>query len=69
MSEWKAVGDPEERGRAGVVGHTAAQKILIRRESGNWEQMYCNLQLYDSPLGRRWGVTSIYKHDFDGSTS
>jgi len=69
LSEWKAVGAPEERGRAGVAGQTAAQKLLIRRgQSGNWEQMYCNLQLFDSPLGRRWSVTSIYKHDFDGST-
>ena len=66
LSEWKAVAAPEERGRAGVVGWTASQKLLLRREHGNWEQAYINLQLCDTPIGRRWLVMSIYKHDFDG---
>jgi len=61
MTEWKVSGAPETRDR----GHTAAQKLLVKRDGFNWEQMYCNMELRGSGQDRRWVVMTIYKHDFD----
>jgi hypothetical protein len=61
LAEWKRSGAPETSNR----GFSAAQKLLVRREGYNWEQMYCNMELRGEGMDRRWVVISIYKHDFD----
>jgi len=59
LAEWKAMGHPESRN----YGKTVAQKMIVRAEGGNWEDMYINMQLADTPdVGKRWIITSIYKH-------
>jgi hypothetical protein len=65
LAEWKISGAPETRDR----GFSAAQKLLVRREGYNWEQMYCNMELRGEGMDRRWVVMSIYKHDFDKGRS
>jgi len=58
LSEWKAMGSPD-------TSHTsrqAAQKLLVRRHGGNWEDLFINLRLVEAPaVGKRWVITSIYK--------
>lgn len=61
LAEWKTSGAPETSDR----GFSAAQKLLVRRDGYNWEQMYCNMELRGEGMDRRWLVMSIYKHDFD----
>jgi len=61
LAEWKPMGAPETSGH----GHAAAQKLLVRRDGANWEQMYLNMELRGTGEKRRWLVMSIYKHDFD----
>jgi hypothetical protein len=59
LAEWKFMGPPENRN----YGRNVAQKMLVRAESGNWEDMYMNLYLADTPgVGKRWIIMSIYKH-------
>jgi len=59
LAEWKLMGPPEVSNYARNV----AQKMLVRAEDGNWEDMYMNLALADTPdVGKRWIILSIYKH-------
>ena len=47
------------------MSRKAAQKLLVRRDGGNWEDLFVNLQLASTRVGeqerKRWLVTSIYK--------
>ena len=65
MYEWKTASEPLERAQAGAAGPCVTQKLLVRREFGNWEQAHVNLELQETTLGKRWAVTSIYRHDHD----
>jgi hypothetical protein len=64
LSEWKCMGSPD----FSDMSRKAAQKLLIRREGANWEDLFINMQLAevatpgDAALPtRRWLITSIYK--------
>ena len=62
VRQWKALGVAEERRwAAGVDGTSVVQKLLLRQEHGNWEEASISLELRDTPAGKRWLVTSIYK--------
>ena len=37
MYEWKTASEPLERAQAGAAGPCVTQKLLVRREFGNWE--------------------------------
>lgn len=63
LSEWKPMGPPEMKDNS----RKAAQKLLVRREGANWEDMFINMALVDmageqGALPRkRWLITSVYK--------
>lgn len=63
MSEWKPMGPPDFSDNS----RKAAQKLLVRRDGSNWEELFINMQLVatggdESVLPtRRWLITSIYK--------
>jgi len=63
LSEWKPMGQPDFSN----MSKMAAQKLLVRREGGNWEELFINMQLAEvgGDQGglprRRWLITSIYK--------
>ena len=59
LGEWKESGGPETSN----YGRSCAQKLLVRRDGSDWEQMYMNMQLCDTPHGKRWIVMTIFKHD------
>ena len=62
LSEWKPMGSPDTSN----MSRNAVQKLLVRREGANWEDLFINMQLAeikgtgDMPT-RRWLITSIYK--------
>ena len=60
LSEWKAVAAPEQLGDRSV-----RQRLLVRRERGNWEEAQVRLELRDVPQGTRWMVASLCKRDHD----
>lgn len=58
LEEWKAMGSPE----MSDMSRKAAQKLLVRREGRNWEDLFINMELVDAAtVGKRWIVTTIYK--------
>jgi len=65
LSEFKCMGQPEFSNMA----RSAAQKLLVRRDGANWEDLFVNMQLAtmdavegEAPMAsRRWIITSIYK--------
>ena len=59
VSESKAMGQPELKHNA----KKAVQKLLVRREGRNWEELFINLVLTEAPppMYKRWLVASIYK--------
>jgi hypothetical protein len=62
LAEWKFMGPPEDPPGGSNYGRKIAQKMLVRAEGGNWEDMYMNLALADTPgVGKRWIIVSIYK--------
>lgn len=67
LSEWRAVAAPLSlHGSAGGdSARRVTQKLLLRGESSSWEEASIDLELQDTPTGRRWLVLSIYKRDHD----
>ena len=61
LEEYKCMGPPELKNSA----RGAAQKLLVRRDGRNWEDLFVNMQLADmgpdAVTPRRWLITSIYK--------
>ena len=59
MHEWKCMGPPDTSNYA----RSAVQKLLVRGERGNWEELFVNMQLADvaEGVGKRWLITTIYK--------
>ena len=68
LSEFKCMGPPE----LSDVSRRAAQKLLVRRDGKNWEDLFINMRLAEmqqnekdpetgAPAPRRWLITSIYK--------
>jgi len=62
LSEWKPMGAPDFSN----MSRSAVQKLLVRREGGNWEDLFINMQLAsldssDAMANRRWLITTIYK--------
>ena len=72
LSDWKTIAAPlglqasgsEERGSAAAQNDLlVTQKVLMRQQRrSHWEEAAINLELRDTPSGRRWLVVSIYKH-------
>lgn len=60
LEEWKCMGTPDMSN----MSRNAAQKLLIRRDGSNWQDLFINLILADSQVGgaanKRWLVTSVY---------
>ena len=59
MHEWKCMGPPDTSNYA----RSAVQKLLVRGERGNWEELFVNMQLADvaEGVGKRWLITTVYK--------
>ena len=49
------------------LSRSAVQKVLVRREGSNWEDLFVNMQLAEIKgdqgelSTRRWLITTIYK--------
>ena len=70
VSEWKPLAPPTVTELTDSEGlRRAAQKLLVRRERGNWEEANMNLELCETPRGQRWLVTSLYKWDHEHGVS
>ena len=69
LNEYKFMGSPD----FSDMSRKAAQKILVRRDGANWEDLMVNMQIVDVQRGggegdapqktRRWLITSIYKQN------
>ncbi|KOO31058.1 hypothetical protein Ctob_012823 [Chrysochromulina tobinii] len=63
LSEWKPMGPPD----LSNLSRSAVQKVLVRREGSNWEDLFVNMQLAEIKgdqgelSTRRWLITTIYK--------
>ena len=58
LSEWKCMGAPDFSNLSKI----AKQKLLVRRDGANWEELFINMELIPSEVvGKRWVITSIYK--------
>ena len=59
MHEWKCMGPPDTSNYA----RSAVQKLLVRGDRGNWEELFVNMQLAEvaEGVGKRWLITTIYK--------
>jgi hypothetical protein len=70
LSEWKAVAAPEKRIGDDATADSAdasrvVQKLLVRQEGCNWEELRMVLECRQTSKGQRWLVTSIYKDYHD----
>lgn len=58
ISEWKPMGTCD----LSNLSRNGQQKLLVRPETGNWEELYINLQIVPyMELGKRWIITSMHK--------
>jgi hypothetical protein len=58
ITEWKPMGTCD----LSNLSREGSQKLLVRPESGNWEELYMKLVLVPHlEYSKRWIVTSIYK--------
>ena len=45
------------------MSRNAEQKFIVRRPGGNWEDLTIKMRLMEGePWGKRWIITSLYKH-------
>ena len=69
LAEYKPMGTPD----FSDMSRKAVQKLLVRRDGANWEDLHINMQMVeveehsgaDKKPGktRRWLITSIYKQN------
>ena len=59
LEEWKCMGPPDTSNYT----RNAVQKLLVRGDGGNWEELFVNMQLAEvtEGVGKRWLITTIYK--------
>jgi len=62
LDEWKPMGSPD----FSDMSRRVAQKCLVRRDGGNWEDFFINMRLAtvdDSAMAKRWVIVSVYKQN------
>lgn len=60
LAEWKPMGPPTDSNMA----RNAAQKLIVRKDGGNWMTLYINMARSEATVNEnavpRWLITSIY---------
>ena len=66
LNEYKCMGTPD----FSDMSRKATQKLLVRRDGANWEDLMINMQMVEVTRGegeeqkkKRWVITSIYKQN------